>query len=182
MTEIIEPNMPRIWADERAMRQIALNLLTNAIKFTPQGGQVTIKAGWTMAGGQYFSVKDTGPGIPEQEIPVIMSSFGRGSMAQKNADEGTGLGLPIVKGLVELHGGTFTLRSRLREGTEVIVIVPARAGDVALPQLNPAPAQDTPNPHGSAAPREAIAQSPQNGGKRKSACIAGGLAWRQLPV
>ena len=48
MSEIIEPNMPRIWADERAMRQIALNLLTNAIKFTPQGGQVTIKVGWTM--------------------------------------------------------------------------------------------------------------------------------------
>jgi two-component system, cell cycle sensor histidine kinase PleC len=148
MSEIIEPNMPRIWADERAIRQIALNLLTNAIKFTPQGGQVTIKAGWTMAGGQYFSVKDTGPGIPEQEIPVIMSSFGRGSMAQKNADEGSGLGLPIVKGLVELHGGTFTLRSRLREGTEVIVVFPPERVMSALPQLNPAPAQDTPNPHG----------------------------------
>jgi two-component system cell cycle sensor histidine kinase PleC len=137
MSEIIEPDMPRLWADERATRQIALNLLTNAIKFTPQGGQVTIKAGWTMAGGQYFSVKDTGPGIPEEEIPVIMSSFGRGSMAQKNADEGTGLGLPIVKGLVELHGGTFTLRSKLREGTEVIVVFPPERVMSALPRLDP---------------------------------------------
>ncbi|MCI4677793.1 HAMP domain-containing histidine kinase [Rhodoblastus acidophilus] len=137
LTEIIEPDMPRLWADERAVRQIALNLLTNAIKFTPQGGQVTIKAGWTMAGGQYFSVRDTGPGIPEEEIPVIMSSFGRGSMAQKNADEGTGLGLPIVKGLVELHGGTFTLRSKLREGTEVIVVFPPERVMAALPQLDP---------------------------------------------
>ena len=137
LTEIIEPDMPRLWADERAVRQIALNLLTNAIKFTPQGGQVTIKAGWTMAGGQYFSVKDTGPGIPEEEIPIIMSSFGRGSMAQKNADEGTGLGLPIVKGLVELHGGTFTLRSKLREGTEVIVIFPPERVMAVLPQLDP---------------------------------------------
>jgi len=138
MSEIIEPNMPRLWADERATRQIALNLLTNAIKFTPRGGQVTVKAGWTMAGGQYFSVKDTGPGIPEEEIPVIMSSFGRGSMAQKNADEGTGLGLPIVKGLVELHGGTFTLRSKLREGTEVIVVFPPERVMSALPRLDPA--------------------------------------------
>ncbi|MGO8737990.1 sensor histidine kinase [Rhodoblastus sp.] len=138
LSEIIEPDMPRIWADERAVRQIALNLLTNGIKFTPQGGQVTVKSGWTMAGGQYFSVRDTGPGIPEEEIPVIMSSFGRGSMAQKNADEGTGLGLPIVKGLVELHGGTFTLRSKLREGTEVIVIFPPERVMAALPQLGPA--------------------------------------------
>jgi two-component system, cell cycle sensor histidine kinase PleC len=139
ISEIIEPNMPRIWADERAVRQIALNLLTNGIKFTPQGGQITVKAGWTMAGGQYFSVKDTGPGIPEEEIPVIMSSFGRGSMAQKNADEGSGLGLPIVKGLVELHGGTFTLRSKLREGTEVVVVFPPERVMSALPQLNPGP-------------------------------------------
>ena len=55
LVEMIEPNLPRIWADERAIRQIVLNLLTNAIKFTPQGGQVTIKVGWTSAGGQYLS-------------------------------------------------------------------------------------------------------------------------------
>jgi two-component system cell cycle sensor histidine kinase PleC len=144
MNEIVEPNMPRIWADERAVRQIALNLLTNAIKFTPQGGQVTIKVGWTIAGGQYFAVKDNGPGIPEEEIPVIMSSFGRGSVAQKNAEEGTGLGLPIVKGLVELHGGTFTLRSKLREGTEVIVIFPPERVMNALPQLEPDAAEPVP--------------------------------------
>lgn len=137
LCEVIEPDMPTIWADERAVRQIALNLLTNAIKFTPQGGQVTVKAGWTMAGGQYFSIKDTGPGIPEEEIPVVMSSFGRGAMAQKNADEGSGLGLPIVKGLVELHGGTFTLRSKLREGTEVIVVFPPERVMSALPRLDP---------------------------------------------
>jgi two-component system, cell cycle sensor histidine kinase PleC len=133
LSEIIEADMPRIWVDERAARQITLNLLTNAIKFTPKGGQVTIKAGWTSAGGQYFSVKDTGPGIPEEEIPVIMSSFGRGSIAQKNADEGTGLGLPIVKGLIELHGGTFTLSSKLREGTEVVVVFPPERVLSALP-------------------------------------------------
>jgi two-component system cell cycle sensor histidine kinase PleC len=106
LIEALEPSLPRIWADERAVRQVVLNLLTNAIKFTPQGGQVTLKVGWTSAGGQYVAIKDTGPGIPEAEIAVVMSSFGRGTLAQKNADEGTGLGLPIVKGLVELHGKT----------------------------------------------------------------------------
>ena len=136
LQEAVEPDLPRLWADERAVRQVALNLFTNAIKFTPQGGQVTIKVGWTAAGGQYFSVKDTGPGIPESEIPVVMSSFGRGTLAQKNADEGSGLGLPIVKGLVELHGGTFTLRSKVREGTEVIVVFPPERVMNALPRLN----------------------------------------------
>src|ERR1700722_19396655 len=104
ITESSEAELPRIWADQRPVRQVAINLLSNAVKFTPQGGTVSIKVGWTSTGGQYFSVKDTGPGIPEDEIPIVMSSFGRGTLAQKNAEEGSGLGLPIVKGLVELHG------------------------------------------------------------------------------
>ena len=137
VSETIEPDLPRIWADERAIRQVTLNLLTNAIKFTPQGGSITIKVGWTAQGGQYSSIRDTGPGIPAEEIPVIMSSFGRGSLAQKNADEGSGLGLPIVKGLIELHGGTFTIKSEVRVGTEVIVVMPAERVMDALPQLDP---------------------------------------------
>ncbi|MBV8848861.1 MAG: HAMP domain-containing histidine kinase [Methylobacteriaceae bacterium] len=141
ISEAVESDLPRIWADERAIRQVVLNLLSNAIKFTPQGGQVTIKLGWTAAGGQYLSIRDTGPGIPENEIPVVMSSFGRGTLAQKNADEGTGLGLPIVKGLIELHGGMFSLRSKVREGTEVIVVLPPERIMNALPKLDPVPPQ-----------------------------------------
>ena len=135
LKELMEPNLPHIWADERAMRQIVLNLLTNAIKFTPRGGLITIKVGWTSAGGQYLLVKDNGPGIPENEIAVVMSSFGRGSLAHKHAEEGTGLGLPIVKGLIELHGGQFLLRSKLREGTEAIMALPPQRVMDALPQL-----------------------------------------------
>jgi len=146
ITEAFEPQLPRIWADERAVRQVVLNLLSNAIKFTPQGGTITIKVGWTGAGGQYFSVRDTGPGIPEDEIPVVMSSFGRGTLAQKNADEGSGLGLPIVKGLVELHGGTFTLKSKIREGTEVIVVFPPERIMDALPRLDPTNSAPPPAP------------------------------------
>jgi len=128
--------LPFVECDPVLMKQVLLNLLSNAVKFTPPGGAVTIKVGWTSTGGQYFSIKDTGPGIPEDEIPIVMSSFGRGTLAQKNAEEGSGLGLPIVKGLVELHGGTFTLKSRVREGTEVIVIFPPERVMDALPQLN----------------------------------------------
>src|SRR5271168_2080151 len=136
ITEALESDLPRIWADERAVRQVTLNLLTNAIKFTPQGGSIVIKVGWTRAGGQYLSIRDTGPGIPPEEIPIVLSSFGRGTLAQKNAEEGTGLGLPIVKGLVELHGGEFRLNSTLRLGTEVIVIFPAERVMDTLPALN----------------------------------------------
>jgi two-component system, cell cycle sensor histidine kinase PleC len=120
----MDSTMPRLWADERSVRQIIINLLGNAIKFTPQGGEVMIKVGWTQGGGQYVSIRDTGPGIPEEEIPTVLESFGRGEMAIKTAEQGTGLGLPIVKGLVELHRGQFHLRSKLREGTEVIVVFP----------------------------------------------------------
>ena len=140
VTELIEPSLPPIWADERAMRQVVLNLLSNAIKFTPQGGTVTVKVGWTAQGGQYLAIRDTGPGIPEAEIPIVMTSFGRGTLAQKNAEEGSGLGLPIVKGLVELHGGSFTIKSKVREGTEVIVILPPERVIDALPAIGP----DTP--------------------------------------
>jgi two-component system, cell cycle sensor histidine kinase PleC len=122
--ETIEPGMPPIWADERAVRQVTLNLLSNAIKFTPQGGEVRMRVGWTSSGGQYLMITDTGPGIPEEEIPTVLSSFGRGSLAIKTAEQGTGLGLPIVKGLIDLHGGRFALRSKLREGTEVTVTFP----------------------------------------------------------
>src|SRR4051794_8283488 len=122
--EVFEQAMPRLWADERAIRQVVLNLLSNSIKFTPQGGEIWLKAGWTASGGQYLSVKDTGSGIPEDEIPVVLASFGQGSNSIKSAEQGAGLGLPIAKNLVDLHGGTFTLKSKLRIGTEVIVTFP----------------------------------------------------------
>jgi two-component system, cell cycle sensor histidine kinase PleC len=122
--EVFERNMPRIWGDERAVRQVVLNLLSNSIKFTPQGGEIWLKLGWTASGGQYLSVKDTGSGIAEDEIPIVLASFGQGSNSIKSAEQGAGLGLPIAKSLIDMHGGTFTLKSKLRIGTEVIVTIP----------------------------------------------------------
>jgi len=120
----IQPDLPQIWADARSIRQVILNLLSNALKFTPQGGTIWLKVGWTAGGGQYVSIRDTGPGIPAEEIPIVLSSFGQGSIAIKSAEQGTGLGLPIVQALVQMHDGKFELKSKLREGTEVIATFP----------------------------------------------------------
>ena len=127
--------MPRIWADDRAIRQIVLNLVSNAIKFTPSGGEITVQVGRTGEGGQFLSVRDNGPGIPEEEIPIVLTSFGQGSIAIKSAEQGAGLGLPIVQALVQMHDGTFDLKSKLREGTEVIATFPHSRVMEALPPI-----------------------------------------------
>jgi two-component system cell cycle sensor histidine kinase PleC len=150
--DVFETDMPRLWADERAVRQVCLNLLSNAIKFTPQGGEIWLKAGWTTSGGQYLSVTDTGPGIPEDEIPIVLASFGQGSNSIKSAEQGAGLGLPIAKSLVDLHGGTFALKSRLRIGTEVLVTFPPERVMSALAplQVPSPPSQPVPEPEPAA--------------------------------
>jgi len=132
----IQERLPQIWADERAMRQICLNLMSNAIKFTPNGGTIALTIGTTQSGGQYLSVNDTGPGIPEDEIPRVLQSFGQGSLAHQTAEGGTGLGLPIVMGLVDLHGGTFDLKSKVNQGTLVTVTFPQERVMQALPKAN----------------------------------------------
>jgi two-component system cell cycle sensor histidine kinase PleC len=121
---VCDRGLEPLWADARAVRQICLNLVSNALKFTPRGGHVTITVGNMPEGGQMLVVKDTGPGIPKEEIPRVMQAFGRGSLAHQGAEGGTGLGLSIVHSLVAAHGGTFELRSALRKGTEAIVRLP----------------------------------------------------------
>ncbi len=119
-------NLPQVWADPRAMRQICLNLLSNALKFTPKGGRIILGVAPSEDGGQCLFVKDSGPGIPKDEIPKVLQAFGQGSLAHQNAEGGTGLGLPIVQNLIQLHGGQFSLKSELRKGTEVMVTLPKK--------------------------------------------------------
>jgi len=127
-------HLPKIWGDERAIRQVVLNLLSNAIKFTPQAGKVALTVTRSIDGGQMISVRDNGPGIPEDEIETVLSSFGQGSLAQKTAEQGAGLGLPIVQKIMELHQGRFDLFSKLRFGTEGIATFPrARVMDALAP-------------------------------------------------
>jgi two-component system cell cycle sensor histidine kinase PleC len=136
--EVIEPNLPRLWADARAVRQVMLNLLSNAVKFTQPGGRIEVKVGWTSGGGQYVTVADNGPGIPEEEIPIVLSAFGQGSIAIKGAEEGTGLGLPIVQALMHTHDGSFELSSKLRQGTTATAIFPRTRVMEALPPIDDA--------------------------------------------
>jgi two-component system cell cycle sensor histidine kinase PleC len=124
LIEDIDDSLPPLWADERALRQVCINLVGNAIKFTPPGGQITLGVYRSDGGGQVMSILDTGPGIPAEELPRVMQAFGQGSLAHTAAEGGSGLGLPIVKSLVELHGGTFELVSEVRRGTEAIVRLP----------------------------------------------------------
>lgn len=137
---MFEKDMPKLWADERAVRQMIINLMSNAIKFTPQGGEIVIKVGWTSSGGQYVGIKDNGPGIPEEEIPIVLEQFGRGNNAVKTAEQGTGLGLPIVNALIQRHGGRMDFKSKLRVGTEVtIMFPPSRVMDVLAPMEETSP-------------------------------------------
>ncbi len=135
--EAFESDLPPVWADERAIRQIVLNLLSNAVKFTPRGGTITLALAMLDSGEQVFSVRDTGPGIPAEELPKVLEAFGQGSLAHQTAEGGTGLGLPIVSNLIELHGGNFDLESELRKGTEAIITIPASRVLRAMPPLQP---------------------------------------------
>jgi len=137
IVEDFAPDLPHVWADPRAMRQICLNLLSNALKFTPKGGRITLMVGHTQDGGQFMTISDTGPGIPKDEIPRVLQAFGQGSLAHETAEGGTGLGLPIVQNLIHLHGGTFDLKSELRKGTEVTVTLPRQRVLQALAPLQP---------------------------------------------
>lgn len=133
----VASGLPHVWADARAVRQIILNLMSNAIKFTPRSGRIVISIAGTEDGGQRMIVKDNGPGIPKDEIPKVLQAFGQGSLAHQTAEGGTGLGLPIVSSLIELHGGSFELQSELRKGTSAIVSFPAARVLASMPPLQP---------------------------------------------
>lgn len=120
----VEHALPKIWGDERAINQVVINLLTNAVKFTPKNGTVILAASRNALGAIELSVKDNGPGIPAHEIENAMSAFMRGSLASKKAIDGAGLGLSIVKGIMTLHGGKIEIKSRTGHGTEVICTFP----------------------------------------------------------
>ncbi|MEO3427331.1 ATP-binding protein [Pelagibius sp. CAU 1746] len=113
-------------ADPVKLDQIVLNLLSNAIKFTPDGGQVTLSAEVTESGDYKITVSDTGCGMDEDQIPEAMGLFSQiRSPYVRSRDRGTGLGLPITRNLVELHGGRLTIASRRGFGTRVSAILPA---------------------------------------------------------
>jgi signal transduction histidine kinase len=125
-------DLPPLRADERLVKQMLLNLLTNAIKFTPEGGRVTVAARVTEDGALALAVVDTGIGIAAEDIPRVLEPYGQVATARDRNPEGTGLGLPLVGKMVELHGGALTLDSTKDVGTVATLIFP-RARVIAAP-------------------------------------------------
>ena len=127
ISNIVAPDLPRILADERAMKQVMLNLLSNAVKFTPDGGRVTIEGEQIEDGAVRITVSDTGIGIPAEYLDRIFEPY-VGSDLQDARLRGSGLGLPLVKSLMELHGGSVRLDSEVGAGTTVILEFPGDDG------------------------------------------------------
>ena len=121
----LSPDTPPLWADERKLKQVFINLLSNAIKFTLPGGKVMLRAGLEPDGSSCFEVADTGIGIANENISLAMAPFTQVESHLERTYEGTGLGLPLSKAFVELHGGSLTLESERGVGTTVRVLLPA---------------------------------------------------------
>ena len=119
-----DDDLPFVFADERAMRQVFANLLSNAVKFTPSRGSVRAFAQLREDGTLAFGVSDTGTGIAPEEQTRVFEGFGQNRADTAVPHKGTGLGLPIVKGLIDAHGGHVMLDSTPEKGTTVIVIFP----------------------------------------------------------
>ncbi len=119
----IAPGIPELAADKRACKQMLLNMISNAIKFTEAGGWVRVSA-HIQDGSVAFTVADNGIGIADQDLPKLGSPFVQANSSYDRSHEGAGLGLSVVKGLARLHGGTLELTSKLGEGTTATILLP----------------------------------------------------------
>ncbi|MBV8888334.1 MAG: PAS-domain containing protein [Alphaproteobacteria bacterium] len=117
--------LPQLYADERKLKQILLNLLTNAIKFTPPGGHIEVGARIDEGGDFLLQVADTGIGIAPEDVATALTPFGQVDGSLNRKYEGTGLGLPLCRAMVELHGGILSIASQVDEGTTVTMRLPA---------------------------------------------------------
>jgi signal transduction histidine kinase len=124
---VADPPEPDIvfWADQRAMRQCLLNLISNAVKFSNEGGRVVVEAALDADGAVVLSVADDGIGMSPADLERALQPFGQAQAATTRAYGGTGLGLPITKGLVEAHGGTLEVTTSPGRGTRIRIILPA---------------------------------------------------------
>lgn len=127
MTAHVEPNMPLLLADSRLVRQVLINLVSNAVKFCKPGGKIDVFASILPDGEMEVSVVDTGIGIPKEKIHRALEPFGQihDTAHAANETQGTGLGLPLAKAMVELHGGHLTIKSDVGKGTTVTITFPA---------------------------------------------------------
>jgi signal transduction histidine kinase len=120
----IPGDLPLMRIDQRLIKQALLNVLSNAVKFTPEGGHVKIEVFGENDGGVAISVADSGIGIAPENIPLVLEPFGRVDVGLTARYEGTGLGLPLSRSFIEAHGGSFELESELGKGVKVIFHFP----------------------------------------------------------
>jgi len=123
LERLVPGDLPEIVADKRALNQIMFNLLSNAIRFTDRGGKVLVSAR-AEAGNIAFVVEDNGVGISDEDLARVGEPYFQAGASYDRRHAGTGLGLSIVKGLVRLHGGEFSIRSRVGEGTRITIGLP----------------------------------------------------------
>src|SRR5579862_2282043 len=133
-----------VWGDERALKQVLLNLLSNAVKFSHEGGRIDIRAALDAVGGLALEVEDHGIGMAEHEIVRALQPFGQATSATTRTHGGTGLGLPIARGLTEAHGGSLAVESSPGRGTLVRVSLPRRAVPPTALPLTGAAGRDRP--------------------------------------
>ncbi|RMD87310.1 MAG: response regulator [Alphaproteobacteria bacterium] len=123
----IEPGLPRLMGDSVRLQQALLNLLVNAVKFTPNGGQIRLAAVGTSEGGLRLSVSDTGIGMSAEDLEIARTRFGQVFKSpESKVHEGAGLGLPLSIALIELHGGTVEISSAPNRGTTISALFPAQ--------------------------------------------------------
>jgi len=125
----VEENAPPLYADERAVKQILINLVSNAVKFTPNGGKIEVIGSRAPNGDFQIMVRDNGPGVPRDKLDKIFAPFNQVDNRFDRQAGGTGLGLALVRGLAELHGGRAWMESEYGRGCSVFVTLPARALD-----------------------------------------------------
>ncbi|GHV17531.1 hypothetical protein FACS189425_03970 [Clostridia bacterium] len=117
-------NIPHILANKGKIEQVLINIISNAIKYTPQGqGLIEIFAG-NLYNNVYIKVQDNGIGIPQKDLPRIFERFYRIDKARARDKGGTGLGLAIAQEIINMHGGSITIESKINKGTEVIITLP----------------------------------------------------------
>ena len=121
----IDPDLPDVLVDARKLDQVLLNLISNAVKFTPAGGRIRIEGRRASDGGIALRVADTGIGISADELAEVLKPFVQSRDAERRRVQGTGLGLPLAEQLVKLHGGSMSLASTHGQGTIVTIILPA---------------------------------------------------------
>lgn len=134
----IADGLPLLWADETKVKQVLLNMLSNAIKYTLPGGKITVRAALTDR-GLALGVEDTGIGIPKAELPKVMQKYMQASNEQNKHQTGTGLGIPVIKSLIEIHQGWLELSSTEGVGTAITAIFPKE-------RLRASPSRSFPKP------------------------------------